>query len=284
MRDVRYVSRGDTGWIASELQGPDSGPLVVLSPGLGDTRATYRFLVPLLVDAGYRVATVDLRGHGESSTGWASYSRSDTADDLAAVIESLDEPAVLVGQSFSGGSATIAAATRPDLVRAIIEIGPFTRPPSFSLGALIRNDHAYRKGALLLARFAISGSVRTWAKYLDVAYPGVKPADWDEWLPALLDNLREPGRMAAARAMLQSRPTDAAASLAEVRCPALIIMGTDDSDFADPPAEAAGIVEAMPPGVGRIAMIDGAGHYPHAQYPEQTADAAIAFLQNALHA
>lgn len=284
MRDVRYVSRGDTGWIASELQGPDSGPLVVLSPGLGDTRATYRFLVPLLVDAGYRVATVDLRGHGESSTGWASYSRSDTADDLAAVIESLDEPAVLVGQSFSGGSATIAAATRPDLVRAIIEIGPFTRPPSFSLGALIRNDHAYRKGALLLARFAISGSVRTWAKYLDVAYPGVKPADWDEWLPVLLDSLREPGRMAAARAMLQSRPTDAAESLAEVRCPALIIMGTDDSDFADPPAEAAGIVEAMLPGVGRIAMIDGAGHYPHAQYPEQTADAAIAFLRNALHA
>ena len=59
------------GRIAYEVIG--QGPLVVLSPGMADTRSSYRFLAPLIADAGYRVASVDLRGHGESSTGWGSY-------------------------------------------------------------------------------------------------------------------------------------------------------------------------------------------------------------------
>ena len=46
------------------------GPLVVCVPGLGDMRQEYRFLAPGLVEAGFRVVALDLRGHGESSTGW----------------------------------------------------------------------------------------------------------------------------------------------------------------------------------------------------------------------
>src|SRR5215472_4890698 len=102
------------GRIAYEVVG--HGPLVVLSPGMADIRSSYRFLAPLIAHAGYRVASVDLRGHGESSTGWDSYSHADTAGDLIAVIRKLDGPAVIVGQSFSGGATTIAAATHPDLV------------------------------------------------------------------------------------------------------------------------------------------------------------------------
>ena len=100
------------GRIAYQVIG--EGPLVVLSPGMADTRSTYRFLAPLIAKAGYRVASVDLRGHGESSTDWDSYSHVDTAGDLIAVIQKLGGPAVIVGQSFSGGAATIAAATNPD--------------------------------------------------------------------------------------------------------------------------------------------------------------------------
>ena len=121
------------GRIAYEIVG--DGPLVVLSPGVADLRSTYRFLAPLIAAAGHRVASVDLRGHGESSTHWDTYSRTDTAGDLIAVIGELGGPAVIVGQSFSVGAATIAAATSPDLVSAIVEIDPFTRPPRFSVGA-----------------------------------------------------------------------------------------------------------------------------------------------------
>ena len=142
------------GRIAYEVIG--QGPLVVLSPGLGDTRRTYRFLAPLIASAGYRVASVDLRGHGESSIGWDSYSRTDTAGDLIEVIRKLGGPAVIVGQSFSGGAATIAAATNPDLVTAIVEIDPATRPPKFSLGGLLRNSR-YRKATTLLGEWLMSG-------------------------------------------------------------------------------------------------------------------------------
>jgi pimeloyl-ACP methyl ester carboxylesterase len=275
IRDTIYLERPD-GRIAYEVVG--QGPLVVLSPGVADIRSSYRFLAPLIANAGYRVASVDLRGHGESSTGWPSYSRTDTAGDLIEVIRKLGGPAVIVGQSFSGGSATIAAATDPDLVSAIVEIDPFTRPPKTSVAALLRNAHNYRRGALLLGRFAVTGSVKAWSKYLDVAYPGRKPADWDTWLAALQANLHESGRVKAAQGMFKSKPVDAAAQLGNVRCPALVIMGRDDSDFPDPEAEAAAIVGLLPDGLGRYEMIEDAGHYPHAQYPQQVADALLPFL------
>jgi pimeloyl-ACP methyl ester carboxylesterase len=271
------------GRIAYEVVG--RGPLVVLSPGMADTRSSYRFLAPLIAEAGYRVASVDLRGHGESSTGFGSYSHADTAGDLIEVIRTLGGPAVIVGQSFSGGAATIAAAKNPDLVSAIVEIDPFTRPPNYSVAAFLRNAH-YRRGALLLGEFALTGRVKIWSKYLDMAYPGRKPADWDAWLAALQANLREPGRVKAAQKMISSSATlkQAAAQLADVRCPALVVMGRDDSDFPDPKAEATVIVGLLPAGLGRYEMIANAGHYPHAEYPQHVADVVLPFLAEHTHA
>ncbi len=263
------------GRIAYEVTG--EGPLVVLSPGMADIRSTYRFLAPLLATAGYRVASVDLRGHGDSSTGWDSYGVADTASDLVEIIRELGGPAVLVGQSFSAGSATIAAATNPELVSAVVEIAAFTRPPTFSMSAMLR-DGVYRRGALLLGQVALAGNVTAWGKYLDVAYPGRKPADWDTYLGALLKNLREPDRMKAARGMINASKAEAGARLADVKCPALVIMGRKDSDFVNAEAEAAAIVDLLPSGVGRYQMIEGAGHYPHAQYPQDVADAMVPFL------
>ena len=60
----------DGGRIAYDVTG--TGPLVVLSHGIGDRRQAYRFLAPMLAQAGYRVVSADLRGHGESSMGWKS--------------------------------------------------------------------------------------------------------------------------------------------------------------------------------------------------------------------
>src|SRR6187402_1020082 len=115
--------------IAYDLVG--EGPLVVLAHGIGDSRHSYRFVAPALAAAGYRVANVDIRGCGESSLGWEGYSRTDIAGDLVAVVRHLGGPAVIIGQSISGGAATIAAATAPDLINGVIELAPFTRPQSF---------------------------------------------------------------------------------------------------------------------------------------------------------
>jgi pimeloyl-ACP methyl ester carboxylesterase len=252
-----------------------TGPLVVLAPGLGDVRAAYRFLAPALVRAGYRVATADLRGHGESSTGWPSYSRTDTAGDLLALVTHLGGPAWLVGASFAGGAAVIGAAQDSTVVSGIVMVDPGTRTPKINLG---RITGRWLKATALIGGTVGLRSVSLWNRYLRYAYPGVRPADFESYLTALTANLREPGRMAAAAKMGLSSPADAEAKLPAIGCPALVVMGTLDPDFPDPAVEADGIVAAMPAGLGEIAMIEGAGHYPHAQFPDQVAAAILAFI------
>jgi pimeloyl-ACP methyl ester carboxylesterase len=274
----------DGGRIAYDVTG--SGPLVVLSHGIGDHRQVYRFLAPRLAQAGYRVATADLRGHGESSMNWKSVTgtdaitRTDVAGDLLPLIRHLggpEDPAIIVGHSISGGAATIAAAKDPDLVAGIVEIDPFTKTQSISLGGLLR-IRRYRRGGLLLMGTQLFRSLRIWMRYLDVAYP-TKPADYADYMAALSAKLREPGRMAEFMKTGKSTPADAGAQLPNVTVPALVIMGTLDPDFADPKAEGEAIVAAMPPGRGTVAMVDGAGHYPHAQCPDEVAALVIPFLK-----
>jgi len=253
------------------------GPLVVLSPGMGDLRQSYRFLAPQLARAGYRVATVDMRGHGDSSLGWPSITRTDVAGDLVALIGNLCGPAVIVGQSLSGGAATIAAATEPGLVAGIVEINPFTRTQKTDLGALLRVGR-YRRGGLRLMGTQIFRSLGIWRSYLNVAYP-TKPADWTEYLATLTAKLSEPGRMAEFMKTGKSTPADAEAQLPNVQCPALIIMGAEDPDFPDPGAEGEAVVAALPAGLGSVAVIPGAGHYAHAQTPDQVAALVLPFLE-----
>ncbi|MFD9883431.1 alpha/beta fold hydrolase [Streptomyces alboflavus] len=265
----------DGGTIAYEVQG--SGPLIVLAHGIGDSRAAYRTVVPPLVAAGYRVATVDLRGCGESSVGWPAWSRTAIAGDLLAVIRHLGGPAVLVGHSVSGGAATIAAAQEPSLITEVVELAPFTRKQSIHWGDL--RVKRFRQGMLRLLGAGAFGSRSLWRSYLDVAYPGVKPADWAERLGRIDSLLREPGRMKAMQSMGRSAPTDAGAQLGNVRCPVLVVMGTLDPDWADPHAEGSAIVDALPTGLGRLEMIEGAGHYPHDQFPDQVVSLMLGFLR-----
>ena len=265
------------GRIAYEVTG--EGPLIVLSHGIGDRRQVFRFLAPELVRAGFRVAAADLRGHGESSTGdWTSISRTDVAGDLVALIRHLGGgPAVIVGHSLSGGAATIAAASAPDLVSGIVEMGPFTRKVEYSVGGLLR-IRRYRRGSLLLGGVMVLRSLKMWMSYLDVAYPE-KPADYAAYMTALRAKLSEPGRMAEFLKTMKTSPADAGAALPRIACPALVIMGDEDPDWADPRAEAEGIVAAMPAGLGAVAMIKGAGHYPHAQCADEVAALIATFVR-----
>ena len=263
------------GTIAYEVSG--EGPLVVLAHGMGNSRDAYRFVVPQLVAAGYRVANVDVRGCGESSVGWPSYSRTDIAGDLLAVVRHLGGPAVLVGHSISGGAVTVAAAQAPELVEGIVELAPFTRKQAISLGDL--RTGSYRAGMLRLVLAGVLGSVKWWHRYLDLAFPGRKPADWSDQLRANAAMLGEPGRMKTLQRMGQTPATDAGAQLGNVRCPALIVEGSLDPDWADPRAEGEAIVAALPSGIGQLAVVEGAGHYPHTQYPDETVALLLPFLK-----
>ena len=274
---TEYLSiEGNT--IAYDVTG--DGPLVVLAHGIGDSRHSYRFLVPALAAAGYRVAALDIRGCGDSSLGWDGYSRTDIAGDLVALVRHLGGPAVIIGQSISGGAATIAAATAPELITGIIELAPFTRAQSIAWGGLLTVKR-YRLGYTRLALTMLRGSLSSWKKYLDVAYP-VKPADWDIELARIEATLTEPGRMTALQAMCRANPGDAGAALPHVRCPVLVIEGSADPDWADPRDEGEKVIADLPQGRGELVVIDGAGHYPHAQTPEKVVALALPFLARAL--
>jgi pimeloyl-ACP methyl ester carboxylesterase len=255
------------------------GPLVVLAHGMGDSRHSYRFLVPLLVQAGYRVANLDIRGSGDSSLGWDDYSRTAMGGDLVALVRHLGGPAVIIGQSISGGAATVAAATAPDLVAGLIELAPFTRAQKIPLGAVFTNTR-FRKGSLRLLGTMVLGRLASWKKYLDLAIP-VKPADWDAELARIDVKLSEPGRMKALQAMTKTDPADAGAMLPKVACPVLVVQGSVDPDWADPRAEGEKIVADLPDGLGELVVLEGVGHYPHTQSPDEVLALAVPFLAKA---
>jgi pimeloyl-ACP methyl ester carboxylesterase len=96
---------------------------------------------------------------------------------------------VIIGQSISGGGATIAAATAPDLIAGIIELAPFTRAQPFDLGGPIRVKR-HRTGYAQMAQVIVRGRLASWKKYLDVALP-VKPADWGSELARVETKLSE---------------------------------------------------------------------------------------------
>ena len=109
-----------TGRLAYELTGDPNGPLVVLSPGMGDLRSTFDGLAERLAAEGARVVNAHLRGHGESSTGWDGYGVSAVADDLLALLHAHGGRGVLVGNSYSGSAAVVAAAREPEAVTGLV--------------------------------------------------------------------------------------------------------------------------------------------------------------------
>jgi pimeloyl-ACP methyl ester carboxylesterase len=257
------------GTLAYDVRG--SGPLVIASPGMGDLRRTYRFLAADLVAAGYRVATVDLRGHGGSSTGWPDHGEAVVAEDLIALADHLtDTPGqrvAFVGNSYSGGAAVVAAARRPDLVAALVLSGAFVRdvPPT----------PVQRLAAWVVTRTPLGRAA--WNAYIPTLYPGPKPPDFATELAAVRANLAEPGRFAAVAAMARSGHAAAEAALPAVTAPALVVMGDRDPDFPDPAREAADTAAGLA-GPAEVLMVDAAGHYPHTQAPQVVSPAVASFL------
>ena len=221
-----------------------------------------------------------MRGCGDSSLGWDGYSRTDIAGDLVEVVRHLGGPAVIIGQSISGGAATVAAATAPEVISGVIELAPFTRKQPVDVGGLLR-ARSYRTGYLRIAGVLVGGSLPSWKKYLDLAMP-VKPADWEDELGRIEAKLEEPGRMKVLQAMIKSDPGDAGAQLAHVACPVLIVEGSADPDWVDPRAEGERILADLPEGLGELVVLEGVGHYAHAQAPDEVLALALPFLDKTL--
>jgi pimeloyl-ACP methyl ester carboxylesterase len=258
----------DGGQIAFDDEG--SGPLVLCAPGMGDLRSEYRFLVPQLAAAGYRVVTMDLRGHGQTSVAWPDYSVAAIGADMLALIRRLEAgAAVLIGTSMAAGAAVVAAAMAPDCVSGMILLGPFVRDTM----------PQWQRTMLFYPAFSRPWGLGLWARYYRSLYPTTRPADFEPYAAAQQDNLREPGRLEALRAMMVASKQASEAALARVNTRVLVVMGSRDPDFKDPAAEAQLVAGRLH---GQVKMIEGAGHYPHAEMPVPTGLAIVSFLRNKL--
>ncbi|HLG86904.1 MAG TPA: alpha/beta hydrolase [Alphaproteobacteria bacterium] len=95
--------------IAADIGGPAEGPVVILLHGGGQTRQSWGGTAEALACRGYRVVSLDARGHGES--GWAPdglYSMDGFVGDLLAVLDQVPGRPALVGASLGGLTAMTA--------------------------------------------------------------------------------------------------------------------------------------------------------------------------------
>lgn len=260
-----YLIRPE-GRIAYDEQG--TGPLVVTIPGMGDLRATWRFLTPQLVDAGYRVVTTDLRGHGDSDATFTTYGNEASASDIIALLESLGEPAVLVGNSMGAAISVLVAAERPELVSRLVLVAPFVRNPA---------ANAFMLG-LFRVMLAPLWAAASWTSYLPSLYRGRRPDDFESYRRSLGAAIRRPGYAKAFSLTTRTSHAGAEAALPGVTAPTLVVMGELDPDFPNPAAEAQWIAEQLS---ATVVLVPEAGHYPQSQRPDVVGPAVASFLSEA---
>lgn len=261
---TQFLDRTE-GRIAYDVAG--TGPLIIAVPGMGDLRSAYRHLAPALIDAGFRVATMDLRGHGDSDTSFAAYDDPATASDLIALIEHLGGPALVIGNSMGAAAAVIAAAEKPKLVSGLVLVGPFVR----NVPAPAWQRLTFR--ALMGGPWA----AMAWLSYYPTLFPTRKEGDYAEHRTAIGVALARPGYGRAFRETTHVSHAPAEAALDRVSTDVLVVMGSKDPDFPDQQAEAEMIAERLG---GRAAMIPEAGHYPQSEFPELTTPIILEFARS----
>lgn len=260
---TQYLQLQD-GKIAYEESG--SGPLVVCVPGMGDLRGEYRFLAPRMAAAGYRVVSMDARGHGETSPRWPDYTVGAIGSDMLALIHALDAgPALIVGTSMAAGAAVWAAAEAPERVAGLVLIDP-----------AVHGDPSFLYKLLFSSLFMRPWGPSVWLSYYASLFPTRPPADYAQYSANLRANLREPGRMEALQRMIVASKAASEARLPQVTAPALVIMGGKDRDFKDPEGEARWVAQRLH---ARYKMVPESGHYPHVEFPELAVPLVLAFLQ-----
>jgi pimeloyl-ACP methyl ester carboxylesterase len=260
---LQFLERPE-GRIAYDVTG--EGPLVVCLAGMGDLRSTWRHLVPTLLESGFRVATMELRGHGDSDTTFTSYDNEAAASDLLSLISELGGPALVVGHSMGTAASIVAAADDPTAITGLVLVGAFAREPK--LNPVLR--------ALMTVATQGPWLPLVWKSYLPGLYAGQRAADHDQHIAATLEAIGRPGHRRAFSRTLRTSHEIAEQRIGQVTLPSLVVMGELDPDFKDPAAEARWIAERLG---SEILMVPEAGHYPHSQRSDLVTPAVVAFAQ-----
>jgi 3-oxoadipate enol-lactonase len=218
--------------------------------------------------ADYRVARWDRRGYGRSPQPTEPYS---SVEDLAAIVSALsDSPAALIGCSFGGLITTLCALDHPELITALVLVGPIVT-------GLPLSEHFQTRGgrgqpgpdATIDEKIAFFADVDPW-----FIAPDNKAAR--ERLRAMLtanpQNLSPALELEGSRTLPPALPR-----LGEIKVPTLIVAG--EQDVPDVHAHC-GAMEAEIPGAKRV-VLPASGHVPHLEVPDAFNKIVLDFLAEA---
>jgi pimeloyl-ACP methyl ester carboxylesterase len=215
-----------------------------------------------------RVVTFDPRGNGRSDrpNDFDAYRRREFAADALAVLDAAGVDRAVVVAWCDMGESLIMAAEHPERVAGLVHIGP-----SLPLGERVYGEYPFD---------AEPGTDEGWAKETR----GYWLRDWPAYLEFFFSKcLTEPhstkqiedcvgwGRDTEMETILagfrgwESKiidPAEVAALCPLVRCPVLVIHGTEDEQVG--PSVGAALAAELG---GRLVLLEGAGHAPHARDP-----------------
>jgi pimeloyl-ACP methyl ester carboxylesterase len=245
----------DRDGVAIHYEVAGDGPALILTHGYSATGEMWAGQIAPLAKH-FKVVTWDMRGHGRSDYPQdpAAYSEAATVADMAALLDAVGAKDAVVGGLSLGGYMSLAFhATHPERTRAllIIDTGPGYKNDQARDGW---NESAIRRAE----RFEADGLP-------DPAKVGAEVR--------LARHRDATGLARAARGMLTQKNARVIESLPEVRVPAIVIVGENDTPFL----AASDYMAAKIPGAKK-AVIPGAGHAANIDNPQAFNAALTGFL------
>lgn len=245
------------------------GPLVILMAGIGSTRRTWQaHQVPALVQAGFRVVTVD---PPDIMTGGVAFEDAlvvDTAAQVAGLIESFDSgPVHLVGTSFGSLVTRETALSRPELCKSTVTMAAAGRShPLRQMWQLARKE-LDDSGIRLPQRFET-----VLAALLNLSpATTAEPEQAQEWLDIFEFAASGSGTKSG---MPNNHAYDRLKDYARISVPSLVIAFTDDRQA--PPILCREVADVIPG--ARFVEISHCGHLGHLERPEVVNSAMVDFL------
>jgi pimeloyl-ACP methyl ester carboxylesterase len=97
---------------------------LVFSHGFLDDQHVWETMIDQLAASDFETVTFDLPGFGERAEACGPITIDRFAADVAAVVDTVDKPFVLVGHSMSGPIVELVASSRPDSAMGLVLLAP----------------------------------------------------------------------------------------------------------------------------------------------------------------